>query len=242
MALNTASLKSMLSSYLEAFSHRRDVSTATVNRQAAVIKNVAGILEQVEAKEESIAQSTVLSAAGKSAALGELATANIPKLVFLPRQVEELQSDITNTRQRLFTVPPPDAAGSDPLLRYFFGLEIRQDYKSLSPNERDAQFLLATQSGHDAVAWAIQSAPISLIRPDVMRVALEERASKLNPDTVNRVRENEILLESLASLQSAVVTWLRGLGGDQKKISDQLGGPEPAPSPIEATLQKLQHV
>lgn len=172
MALNTLSLRSSLSGYLQLFNNRTDISTETLNTHNDLIRKVDGMVEAVQTKELGIVTSKVLSNEGKSQAVAELSTASAPKFGFLERVVRQLEEDLRATKERLYTMKPPARFGTDARVQYANGLEIRQDYKRLIQNERDAAFVLATQSGDDAVIWAMLEAPVLMVTPEILDSAV----------------------------------------------------------------------
>ena len=163
--------------------------------------------------------------------------------------MRQLESDITNTKQKLYVVPAPALAGTDPLLQFLFGKELRDRFAGLSQQERDMAFVQAAdvsedpdeQKNHDALLWAFQQTPGGpMITANILQRALEERAKRTQPAVVNRLHETELLHEVLSGVRDAVVSWLRGLGGDQVKIFAELGGEEPVMSAKDTELARRQ--
>lgn len=241
MPLNTSSVRSSLTGYVQIMATRRDVSSHTLNENNEAIRKTDAVVEGVAVKEQAILANRTLSNEGKATQVAALATETAQKLAFLERMVRQFADDIRATSGNLYTVKPPPAAGTDPLLQYLYGKEIRDRYQSLSPQERDLALFKASeadgstadaQANRDAVLWAFQQTPGGpMITPDVMRRALEERAQRLNPQTYARLQDITHLHDSLSAMRDSLVNWLRGLGGDQKKIFDELGGPEPVSPP-----------
>jgi hypothetical protein len=245
MALNTVSLRNSLSGYLQLFANRRDVSTQNLNHHGDMVRKVDGVVEEVGTKEQNIINNRTLSDEGKATQVAALATATASKLKFLERVVFSLEDDRRQTEATLFVVKPPAHLGSDPLLQYLYGKEIRDRYQSLSPQERDVTFLKASEAeldpadaqaqvNREAVLWAFQQTPAGpMVSEDVMRRALDERAIRLNPETWLRLQQVRMLHESLNGLRETVAEWLKGLGADPKKVLEELGGAEPAVPPID---------
>ena len=243
MSLNTASLRSSLSAYLQSLSMRRDLTADQINSGAELSARLTRRSKPSRPRRSSIAKSTVLSDAGKSAALAELSNATVPKFAWLERVVRGHEDDISGTKERLFTVKVPPRFGTEVSVQAAYGAEVRQDYRGLSKNERDAAFAIAAQSGDDATLWSLLNAPVPLVTDAIMQRVLEERAERLNPDTTERLKQVEILHEIFGGLLDAVRIWLRGLGADPKVLYKELGGAEPVISPVESTImQAMQQV
>jgi hypothetical protein len=242
MALNTVSLRSSLSGYLQLFANRRDVSTENLNRHNDMVRKVDAVVEEVATKQQAIVANRTLSDEGKATQLATLATATASKLGFLERVVSSLEDDRRQTEATLFTIKAPVRFGTDAQVQYANGLEIRREYKGLSQNKRDAAFVIATQGGgdaDDAILWALQQAPVPMVTKEIMKRALDERARRLNPETWTRLQQVTMLHESLAGLRDSLVDWLNGLGGDPKKIFDELGGAEPTTPPIDVARRMV---
>lgn len=242
MALNTVSLKASLSGYLQLVANRTDATTDTLNQHADIVRKVNGVVEGVETKQDSITSSKVLSDEGKSQAVAELATATASKLGFVERVVRQLDDDLRATEATLFTIKAPATLGADPLLRFLFGKEIRDRYQGLTQNEKDSAFVQATQAGLDGdlVLWAIQETPGGpAITKEILVNALEERARHQNPETFAQLAQVTLLHDSLSGLRDTVVDWLKGLGGDPKKIFDELGGPVPPEPSIDVARRMV---
>lgn len=249
MSLNSASLRASLHAYLQVVSTRQDLSTSGVNHAGDLIRKIDAAIEQVQSKEFSITASTVLSDTGKGAALGQLAEASVSRFAFVSRVIESQEGDIAGMKTALFTVKAPVSLGTDPIVQYLAGKEMRDRLHGLTQQERDMAFVQAAdvsddpdeQANRDAIVWAVQATPGGArVTPDILRRVLAERAERANPQTVKRLHEVEALHETLSGLRDAVVDWLRSLGGDQKKIYDELAGPEPTLPPMEREQARRQ--
>lgn len=239
MALNTASLRSSLNSYLQSVVGRRELTADQINTGVEIIRKIDQVAEGVQAKQQSIQESKVFNDVGKSQASAELGTATISKMTPLARVVRSHEEDIHDTKHALYAVKVPETFGTDASVQYFYGKEIRDQYRGLNQNERDSAFAVAAQTDTDAVLWALLQAPTPLVSAEIMERVLAERAERLNPETVARLKQVEILHEILSGLLDAVRMWLRGLGADPKVIFKELGGAAPTVSPIE---QAATHV
>jgi hypothetical protein len=242
MALNTALLQSCLDAFSQGFVKRPHASTENVNFHSQMIQKVVGVVQEAASKEAATRANKGLSDEGKSTTIATGATATAAKLAFLERVVSRVEGERATAHANLTMIPPPSAAGTDPLLQYLFAKEIRDRYQGLTQQEKDLAFLkVAEADGGDATLWAFQQAPVPMISPDIKVRALEERGRRLHPQTYAEFQQSDLLHESLSGVRAALIDWLRGLGGDTAVIFKELGGYEPAPSSIDVARKQVQH-
>jgi hypothetical protein len=244
MALITISLHNRLSAYLQLFSNRREVSTASLNHHSDMVRKVEGAVEAVGKQEQGILRDRSRSDEGKATALGTMATGAASTFAFLERVVTRHDEERSAAKATLFTVNPPAAAGTDISLQFHFGNEIRDALRGLDQQARDVAFLKASevdldddpdavQAHRDARLWAVLQTPGGHgVTPDIFRRAMDERWRRLRPAVFAEFQQATLLHDSLSALRDSLVGWLRGLGGDPVKIHAQLGGPEPTTAQI----------
>ena len=134
MALNTVSLRSSLSGYLQLFANRRDVSTENLNRHNDMVRKVDAVVEEVATKQQAIVanrtpQRRRQSDTARHAGHGHGVETGIPGTGGLqPRGTTGARR-----RRRLFTIKAPvEIRDRCAQVQYANGLEIRREYKGLS--------------------------------------------------------------------------------------------------------------
>lgn len=244
MGTSVVSLKASLSNYLQSYlSPKRPVSTENLNLHAQTIRRVGEQLDAV-ATEENAIEASNWNADGKVEARIKLANETVPRFAFLEK-ILRAQEDIHREAKRaMYKIEAPPAATKDPLLQFSFGKEIRDGFRNLDQQARDAQLLRCcewhpedekedrdlAQSHKDATLWAVLQTPGGpQISPEVLRRALEERGRRLHPETFMEWQQSGLLIDNLGNLRNALVAWLRGRGADQQKVFNVLGGPKPEP-------------
>jgi hypothetical protein len=221
--------------------YRQKLDTPLLNQESEVRLKVKERVEAFGLKEDAILANRTLSNEGKQTALAKLVNDSLESLAFVGRVVSDLESDARGRRATLFTVKPPPSWGSDASLQYQRGKETRDQLRGLSQPERDSRFVQAAEADHEATLWSVLDAPDAqpMVTEEIKVRALEERAKRREPQAFRRLQQLEVLREELAGLRDHVVLWLRQLGGDQRKIFDALGGPEPEPTTAQTTQRMV---
>lgn len=224
--------------------YRRRLDTALLNQENEVRRKVQERVETFGVKEDKILADRSRSDEGKHTAIVALVNDSLESFGFLGRVVADLEGDAQQTRANIFGVRVPPSWGSDAVLQYWRGKEIRDEFRGLQQPQRDSRFLQAAEADHEATLWAVLNTPDDqpLVREEVKSRALEERAKRQNPQAFHRLGQLTTSAEELGGLRDHVVQWLRGLGGNPKVIYAALGGEEPALSPIEVSRSQVQHV
>ena len=230
MALNTQSLRGCLDAFSQGFVKRPHASTENVNFHSEMIQKVAGVVEEAAIKEAATRANKGLSDEGKATTIATGATATAAKLAFLERVVSRVEGERATAHATLTTIKPPAKLGTDAMLQFLFGKEIRDQFAGLNQQGKDAALLTAMQAGDDVTMWAMLEAPVPMISPDIKVRALEERGRRLHPQTYAEFQQSDLLHESLSGVRDALVGWLRGLGGNPAVISKEMGGPLPEPT------------
>jgi hypothetical protein len=225
---------------------RGKLATDNLNLHSELIVKTKDRVTAFKNKKAPVLADRAKSDEGKATAIASLATASLGDYKFLNVVATREADTADRLRKDLFTIKAPATLGTDPLLQFLFGKEIRDRYQGLTQQEKDIAFLqmaeaegggTEAQANRDTVLWAFQSAPGGhTVTPDLMTRVLDERARRLQPAVYAQLEQAEIMADQVGGLRDHVVLWLKGLGADSVKVHDQLGGPAPEPAEMHATV------
>jgi hypothetical protein len=155
-------------------------------------------LEKFATQEKGIWADRSLSDTGKTALRLKLAEASLTQLVWLGRLLKDLGEAQARMRTLLFVVQP---SVTDEVLRQMRAREIRDTMRGLNQNERDAQYIKASERDQTEVLWTMLNGPEgNWITPEIQQRADIQRAERVQPEQFHRFEQNVIFHDYVRSL------------------------------------------
>lgn len=202
---------------------RRDLSTDAQHRFLGWLAKLQPKIEQLLRQINALLGNDTFSDMGRAEQIAALATASAQSFAWMGVLRDELNAALARLRAQLFAVHSPI---KDAVLKELRAQEIRSTLRDLAPQERDVEFLTASQEDRTEVLAALFDDPMGLlISDDIKTRGLTDRAKRLQPELFATYLDTTLLREEWTGWCEHVAMLLTDLGGDPAAVAKALAVP-----------------
>jgi len=199
---------------------KRNFSNGVQTQIDALLADAEGEAQRVQTNTRNIRSSPRLTVNGQDQSLAELA--GDLKKVLTPRweaaiqKFSDLEARLTRVLSTGVQAPQGDAVVVEMRSR-----EIRESLKGKSQAELGLLFMSAVQEGNDALVWALRSAPMPMLSPEIIAKAEERQSQQRNPREYQLRTEAREALSVLSLNWESLQSWLNEIGA-KKSSADRI--------------------